>query len=272
MYNPTLYDIDETNKDNEQATLKPGALLYRIASLTHWRQNQVLTGEGAMLSKSTGRFHVVDQRTTYCANNVMVCLSELLFHTYRRFLDGVRKNQSISHLNSLSHLECRLVILSVNEIDDLVYIEAYGARTYDPRIVSSTIVFPDSVYGPLHELSNSLRLSDKSGVVYPSARHSVGFAFALFRDETSRIKQFYSAPLVTLQLIAEDQDMSVPPRQVRPTRERLHATMGYYSFHQPADIDDLKRQNLLNPGDLRPSGYIDFVRRQYYSYAHDACR
>src|SRR6266849_1984316 len=140
MYDRALYDIDEVNQDNENAVLKNGAILFRIASLTHWRKTEVLTGNGAMFSKTQGRFHVVDQRTTYCANNVMVCLSEMLFHMYRGVLDAIKNNLATAHIASLARKECRLVVLAVDEIDDLVYIEAQGARVYDPRIVSSTIV------------------------------------------------------------------------------------------------------------------------------------
>jgi RES domain-containing protein len=273
MYDRSLYDIDEVNQDNENAAIRNGAVLFRVASLTHWRKNEVLTGKGAMISKTDGRFHVVDQRTTYCANNVMVCFSEILFHIYRRVLNGIRNNLATAHIASLARRECRLVILSVQEIDDLIYIEAQGARAYDPRIVSSTIVFPDPLYGPLHDLSNKLRIDEKGGVVYPSARHSVDFAFALFRDETSKIRSaFYEAPFLTLQLIAEDQAMSSPPRGFRPKRERLHATMGHYEFKDSAVFADLLSRGLIHPNDLPASGYIDFVRRRYTSYATDACR
>jgi RES domain-containing protein len=273
MFDRNLYQIDCVNQDDENAALRNGAVLFRIASLAHWRKDEVLTGKGPMIAKTDGRFHIVDQRTTYCANNVMVCLSEVLFHMYRRVLDGIRNNHASAHLASLARMECRLVVLSVEEINDLVYIEAHGARAYDPRVVSSTIVFPDPLYGPLHDVSNKLRIDNKGGVVYPSARHSVDFAFALFRDETSKIRNtFYEAPILTLQLIAEDQEMSSAPRGFRPKRERLHATMGHYQFDDALDFTNLLARGLIHPEDLPAGGYIDFVRRRYNSYARDAFR
>jgi hypothetical protein len=114
----------------------------------------------------------------------------------------------------------------------------------------------------------------KRGIVYPSARHSRDLAFALFKDETRNLKETpYQAPHVMLQLIAEDQDMSAShPNRFKVQTDKLHATMGYYQFHNPKHLDDLKDEGLIFPSNVPASGYVDFVRRYYEDYPKCAVR
>ncbi len=116
-----------------------------------------------------------------------------------------------------------------------------------------------------------MRLRGKKGVIYPSARHSVDLALALFLDNTDKIKDdFYIAAPIRLQLIAEDQDLTVAPATCRPVVHKIHATIGHYEFTDAALFSSLKSSNLLHPDDIPEQGYIDFVRRQYNHYPHDA--
>lgn len=275
-YNDDLYAFDKFDREESNAAIKDGALLYRIASLNHWQQRYILSGDGPMKVKSKGRFHTIDQRTSYCANNVLVCFAEVLYHIYRRFLAQLESNQPVEHADTWTVQHSRLAIFSVKEIDNLVYVDSIRAKGYDPRITSSTVVYPDPIYGPLHTISDSLRQKEKSGVVYPSARHSRDFAFAFFKNETRKIKAaFYEAPLITLRLIVEDQDLSsFPPKRFKLETDKLHATMGYYEFDDPGQLDDLKRNGLIYPSEIPPSGYVDFVRRNYQNgnYPRSAVR
>jgi hypothetical protein len=275
-YNPSLYEIDGNNRQRSEAALEDGALLYRIASRNHWEQRFIIAGDGPMKgNKTIGRFHTVDQRTSYCANNILVCFSEMLYHMYRKFLDEVETTNNPEHLESWTILRnVRLATFSVKRIKDLIYVDSIGAKFYDARLISSIVVFPDPVYGPLHRVSNRLRMENKSGVAYPSARHSKDFAFALFKNETRNIRaDFYEAPFLTLQLIVEDQDTSsFPPREFNVHTDKLHATMGYYEFQDPTELDKLKARGLIYPASIPSSGYVDFVRRHYTTYPRGAIR
>jgi RES domain-containing protein len=221
-----------------------------------------------------GRFNAADQRASYCANNIILCFAEMLYHMYRMFLLQLEQYQPKVHSKNWITQNSRLVIFSVKRIDDLVYADSIGAKQYDARITSSTVVSPDHIYGPLHNLSERARQAKKSGVVYPSARHSQDFAFVFFKNETQKLMETpYRAPHIILQLIAEDQDTSsFPPKRFKVYTDKLHATMGYYQFKNPAYLDSLKKAGLIYPEDIPLSGYVDFVRRRYVDYPKCAVR
>jgi hypothetical protein len=261
------YHIDPDRQESD-AWLEDGALLYRIASLSHWQSRYIITGDGPMKTRSAGRYHSADQRTSYCANNMIVCFSEMLYHMYRKFLEQLEKSQPREHAETWTTQDSKLVIFAVKRIDDLVYMDSIGAKSYDAGITSSTVVFPDPVYGPLHNISDRVRQEKKSGVVYPSARHSEDFAFAFFKNETRKLMDVpYQALSINLQLIAEDQDTnSFPPHRFKVHTDKLHATMGYYQFKDPDHLDTLKNDGLIFPTTVPDSGYIDFVRRRYTEY------
>jgi RES domain-containing protein len=273
VYDPNLYQCDKQNQQDSDAEIKDGAILYRIASLSHWEKTFILSGQGAVVTGSTGRFHRVHQQTSYCANNVIVCLSEVLYHMYRQVLkaidDGILSQSHIFQRVTQLH---KFVIFSVSDIDNLVYVDSIDAKSYDRRIISTTVVYPDPTYGVLHKISDEVRMQNKNGVIYPSARHSVDLAFAFFKDETAKIKtDFYEAPLLKLQLIAENQIISsMPPTPIKPFSDKLHATIGYYEFMDAAHFQTLDSNGLLYPAGLPVSGYVDFVRRQYSTYPRQA--
>jgi hypothetical protein len=269
-FDKSRYKVDDANHYDDDASLEDGAVLYRIASISHWEKRFIFTGFGA--TKGDGRFHKIHQLTTYCANNVLLCIAEVLYHMYRRVLDGIREKQPPRLIDSWATADFRLVALSVFPIIDLVYADTEGVRlNYDARIVGSTLVFPDPIYGPLHDFSDMMRHKVRTGVIYPSARHSVDLALALFLDNTNKIKNdFYEVLPIRLQLVPEDQDFTAAPVISRPIVQKLHATIGYYNFTDTAAFSSLKSNGLLNPRDIPERGYIDFVRRRYDNYPSDA--
>ncbi len=267
MRNSEHYHVDPDRQECD-AWLEEGALLYRIASLTHWQQRYIIAGNGPMKTRAAGRYHNGDQRTTYCANNMILCCAEMLYHMCRKFLEQLENFQPREHAETWTMQDTKLVIFAVKKIEDLVYVDSIGAKVYDARVTSSTVVFPDRIYGPLHEMSNRIRQEKKSGVVYPSARHSQDLAFAFFKNETRKVMPApYEGLSLTLQLIAEDQDIrSFPPRRFKVYTDKLHATMGYYEFKDVTQFDSLKAAGLIYPTDIPASGYVDFVRRRYTDY------
>jgi hypothetical protein len=265
VYNPDDYVIDFANGYDPDAALNDGAVLYRLTSRTYAGQTEILTGNGAALGVTDGRFHVVQQRATYCANNVIVCLSEILYHVYRGMLDGIRDELPPADLKKRATLKRVLVIFSVSAIDEIVYADSVGARRYSPGITGPSITCPDSEYLPLQKFASEVRRDSKTGVVFPSARHTEGFAFALFRNETARLKSHpYDVLELQLQLISESQDLRVkPPAKFDIERQKLHPTVGYYEFLDPIAFNDAKVRQLVHPDGLSSQGYVDFVRRRY---------
>lgn len=275
MYNNDHYKVDRVNQRDPEASLDTGAVLYRIASPTHWKKEDILTGNGAEQGSPPGRFHRIRQRASYCANNGLVCMGEMLYHMYRRVLDGIRDNQPSAHLNSWKDRTCRFVVFSVDAIPEIVYADSEGARMdySSPRLPGTPIVCPDAAYEPCQTFADRLRALSKKGVVYPSSRHSADFAYVFFNDETSRVRDdFFEALELRLQLIPETQDFSIAPTGFSLFEQKLHPTMGYYEFSSPAALNDLKSRKLIHPENIRERGYVDFVRRRYPNYPDDAYR
>jgi hypothetical protein len=271
QFDLSLYDYDFNHRDLSAAALKDGAFLYRIVSHLHCDKDKVLNGEGALLGR--GRFHRY-QRATYCANNVFVCIAEVLYHMNRQVLDGIEKGDGASELLSKIQDERTLTIMAVDEIKTFVYADSReAASVYNARhITGPSITCPDATYDPLNQFSEAVRDDGKYGIFYPSARHSEGIAFVLFQDGTARIKTgFFEKLRIKLRLIGESQDRSrMPPDRFGIFEEKLHATMGYYEFLDPSKLARLDGKNQLNPTNLPVQGYVDFVRRRYISYPDDA--
>ena len=271
-YNKDLYAVDREKGFDPNASIKDGALLYRITSRKWCDDRNILTGNGAHYGPGEGRFHRINQRTTYCAENAMVCLSEMLYRLYRGMLKGIKDKLPDANLKRLTSKNYVLVIMSVGKIADLVYADSLGARAYHRHITGPSITCPDSEYEPLQIFSDAVRGDYKNGVVYPSARHSEGLAFALFKDETGKLKPSpYEKLELRLQLISEGQDyiinppatLAARPPQFNITNDKLHPTVGYYEFRNPRVFNNLKNQGLINPDGLSERGYLDFVRRRY---------
>lgn len=272
-YDPTLYTIDQARHHDPDASLEDGALLYRITSRTYSGISEILTGNGAANGVTEGRFHRIGQRATYCANNVMVCLAEILFRQYRVMLDGIEKDTDPILLKPQANGKHVLVILAVAKIDNIVFADSFGARAYNKNITGPSITTPDLVYEQLHKFSDEVRRYKKKGVAFPSARHSEGFAFALFNNESGSIKPMpYETLEVQLQLVSENQDFSIKPAaKFDLYAEKIHPTIGYYEFTDDMAFNDLKSRGLLHPDQLPERGYFDFVRRRYgRSYPNDA--
>lgn len=272
-YDPTRYMIDDANHHDPDASLEDGAMLYRITSRTYSGSGDVLTGNGAANGVTEGRFHRIGQRATYCANNVMLCLAEILFRQYRVMLDGIEKDTHPALLKPQAVGKHVLVILAVDKIDNIVFADSVGARVYNHNITGPSITTPDLVYDQLQKFSDEVRRDRKRGVVYPSARHSEGFAFALFNNESGRIRLTpYETLELKLQLVSEKQDFSIkPPARFDIYVDKIHPTIGYYEFINETAFNGLKSRGLIHPDRLPARGYFDFVRRRYGgSYPDDA--
>jgi hypothetical protein len=160
----------------------------------------------------------------------------------------------------------------VDGIPDLIYIDAEGLQVdFDPRIRGAAVVYPEATYDLFLELNRSIRKRNKRGIVYPSARHSRGYCFALFDDETSHIDVVSFRNIeVKLMLVSEQQQFGAVASPCNPFREKLHCTMGYYEFVDQIVFDKARTDGILNPAALPGHGLVDFVRRRYDDYPRQA--
>lgn len=228
-YDESLYEFDRNNTYHE-ATLRRGAYLYRLTSINHAGLDDVLSGRGAGKGRVKGRFNAPQQKATYCTN-ALVCIAEVLYHMYRTVLDKMTNKLAYRDIRSSLEAERCLVILRVEAIPDLVYVDCEAVKVdFNTRFGGTTVVFPDHLYAPFRDFNDTLRANSKKGVIYPSARHSKDVCLTLFDDETSRIIPDTDERLnIKLQLPSEDQDPLQPPQRCDPYQVKLHATMGYYS-------------------------------------------
>ncbi len=268
----SLYEFDGA-KITSDARLREGAILYRMTSPRFSGREDILTGIGSLFSLRQGRFNRIQQRTVYCSDNILLSIAENLYYLYRRTVDGITTRLPPAHLKSLMSSDRRLVAISVNEIDDLVYAEAKGTLSLYPLLSNNLLVHPDYIIGPLHDFSDALRRDSKRGVLYPSPRHSRGLCIALFHDETNMVRNdFYQRLDIHLQLIAEGQDFANPPRVPNPFTDIIDSNRGYYSFTNQKLFEMAQKIGAINPKEIPVSGIIDFIRRPYVNYPYDAVR
>jgi hypothetical protein len=270
-YDDSLYDYDPNNI-NHEAKLNNGAYLYRLTSITHSEIDDALNGGGPLKSSQPGRFNNPYERASYCANNTLVCIAEILYHMYRTALNRIENRDPDGFILESFLAKRALISIRVSEIDNMVHIDGSDVkRHFDQRMGGTATVFPGPNYDMTLGFNKLLRDKGKRGVFYPSARHSKDICIALFDDETSRIDQgSYKLLNVELRLLPETQPLKTPFSICEPFTDKLHPTMGYYSFDDPAQLADAKTRKTINPADLPEKGIVDFIRRQYRDYPRDA--
>lgn len=263
--------FDGVQKVSYTGSIKGGAILFRFASLSHWDKNFLLSGEGAANGSNDGRFHRRYQRASYCANNAVICLAERLFHLQNELMVTIAKGGPFQSVLAACEYRGRLVIFSVKEIPDLVYVDSEGVRVdYDGRLSGTTLVCPVKTYSVLNDVSEKIRGDRKRGLIYPSARHSRDVAIVLFGDETkSVLPSPYIALDVTLRLVSEEQDCLAKVPSLNPYKEKVHGGVGFFEFSSGKDLGDACAAGLLYP-QLPQWGYIDLLRRRYIKYPDDA--
>lgn len=271
MYDANLYKYDPSRQSYDAALLQ-GAYLFRITSLTHNEFNDILAGQGPIHNRCEGRFHGPMQPTTYCANNVLVCISEVLFHAYRSAIDAIKERRHRKEIRALmEQTRCLTITRLKQEIANIVNIDAKDVTEYDNRLCGATCVFPDPSYDMFREFSDRLRKEHRKGILYPSARHSRDICVALFDDETETLDHHCFERLdIKLRLLTEEQETGAPIKQIDPFEDKLHPTMGYYEFLQPTEVARVRSTNCFYPLDIPDRGLLDFVRRRYRNYPVEA--
>lgn len=271
MFDSNKYVFDEPG--GFTVRLDDGALLYRITDMTYSASDVVMSGRGPIKTRGEGRWHVVQQPATYCSDNILVCVSEVLFHMYRGLLDNLSKNKHPREVLDKCTLRRVLAIVQTKEISGLINIESkylnkrHASAT---RIQGAVAVHPDVTYEPFRVLNEELRRDAQvRGVVYPSARHSSGMCFVFFEDESKNVK----ADTVTLELqlclIPESYSCGPACPIIDPYENRVCGYAGYYQCDKNA-LEDLRRKGMLNPANMPHAGVVSFLRRLYSRYPEDA--
>ena len=269
MFESSKYKIDKLDCIG---FISRGAILYRITSPWNCSKDDIISGIGPSLSKNQGRFNGAQQRASYCANNMMICISEILYHQVREVINNILKTGTGAIIRSLSKVEKKLCIFDVDEITGLLNLEAEDfRRDFNPMISGTSTVIPDSTYKPFIELVQEIR-AEYRGLFYPSARHSKDYCVVFFGDESDNILSTFSTLDISLRLIKEDQDYRKYPDDVNPLKDKISFSRGYYEFNNHTEFQRLKTLGLFNPNDIEQSGYIDFVRKKYINYPKDAIK
>jgi hypothetical protein len=274
MFSTKYYDFDRNNEIAE-AKLLEEAVLYRLTSLTHNTPECILNGRGPVATRKRGRFHGPDQLTTYCTNNVLTGICEMLFHMYRALLDQIGSEGDYRLIRREMYTTKCLVVFRVRAIDGLVHLDSEGVeRDYQTKVAGTLAVWPDATYGLFDRLNCDFRNHRLNGVMYPSARHSLDKCFALFGDLSEKLlvtdpSQFHRIQ-IRLQLVPEDHPMHQPPREFSPFKFKVHPSRGYYQVLDVPAFSALVSLGWINPNPMPLAGTVSFLRQPYRSYPSEA--
>src|SRR6266852_980678 len=116
----------------QDAVIEDGTLLFRIASPTYSSGSDVLNGRAALSGKG-GRYHLIHQLTSDCSDNVLVSISELLYHINRHALESLANNMPMTMWLDRAIVPRHLVILEMSQLDNLIYIDSDDCRNQTAR-------------------------------------------------------------------------------------------------------------------------------------------
>lgn len=252
------------NKIYEDAEIGDDARLYRITSPTYATKSTLLNGRGA--NSGDGRFHVIQQLTSYSADNVLICIAEKLFYMHYISLRKL-SNNSYPEFKREATKKHVLSVFKCENIQDFIYVESSVARQ-NYQLNPSTVTYPDRIYAPLQTAGNKMRRANKNGIMYPSARHSQGLSVCFFGDQTNNIKSLEANIQLTLSLVSEDMTTLADDINFDPTSARISNSIGHFSFD---DSDFRQYSNLLSPNLSSKDGYIDFHRIFYVHANYPSC-
>ena len=244
MFDPSKYSFTSNGSPSNAPFFDGAAVLYRTMPLQYAKKHIALNGASGLFGKREGRFNAVQQPATYSATNALISFSEILSHMHDGLMKGIQKRMPPSQIYSdYVSKRCRLTVISIDRLDNLIHIESPEARAYDSRIQGTAVVSTFHEYGPLQEFANALRACPRKprGVIYPSARHksdlSHDMCCALFYDESAIIKKFQSLE-VTLSLV-DEYHFSRDIPGCDPYGEKVHPLYGHYEFSNIGVLDKL---------------------------------
>jgi hypothetical protein len=240
----------------QDTDIPAGTIVFRLTSPTWADQKLVLNGRGA--DHGSGRYHRIHQPTSYVSDNVLLNIGEKLYYMNR---DALRKlaNNSLLEFKRAALRQEVIVILELDGISSLCHINSKECLVRH-QLNRSLITHPDHHDQALHAAADALRFAQKPGVIYPSARHSMGSAIGLFGDHSGSIKRVVGKVRINLSLVSEDLQLRAGDTGFDPIEHRLSHTVGYFAI----DAGDFSRfQYQLEPAINQPAGFLDYHRVVY---------
>jgi len=127
VYDEKLYKADHKS---HEASILPGAYLYKLGGLQHTGRPYLLSGGAPLDNPGFGRFHGPQQRTSYCSNNVLLAIAEVLYHIYRSTLAEIEAGTHSEPVKERTIRLRRLYAFQVKGITDLVNIDSEDVRQF----------------------------------------------------------------------------------------------------------------------------------------------
>jgi len=240
------------------AEVEAGTTLYRVTSPTWADPSFLLNGAGA--NHGHGRFHRIHHATSYVSDNVLLCIAERLYHMSHVAYKKLANKSYAEFKCESSRLEV-IVIFETNQLPNLVHLDSAVAIQYS-QLNPSAITQSDSIYDPLSRAGDQLRTDGAAGVVYASARHSIGHSLALFGNHSALIDRITARVKIRLSLASEDLSILTNDPSFNPISVRLSQHIGHFAI-DAADFGNY--QYLLNPALKIAQGFLPFHRIFYGS-------
>lgn len=261
------YNFDFHDNQHSEASIDEGALLYRVASSNRCGKEELL--KTYWKGKGKGRWHEAGKPTkgaSYASNNVLIAISEVLYHMHRAMLDAIRTQNSDDILSAVER-KAALAIMRMKKVEDLYYVNsALAKQKLCLELQGTAQIYSDTFYEPFYISANKIRRAKKSGVIYPSARHlspvNDDFAVAFFDDKKVLIKEVLKKIPLKLTLVQEEQDTRIPPEHPKPFEGFVNQNIGFYEF----EMTDPEFNELIRKSLLRPELPFIFPRRGYLSF------
>jgi hypothetical protein len=266
-YDSTKYVYDGMG-DYCRAGLLDGAYLYSITPKEYSERNQVVSGVSAAHDTELfgGLFHSPQQYASYCANNVLTLICDVLHSMVTTALKAMARRYPYSEI--ASHLEAHryLVVFTVMELGDLVFAPSRGIyHEFGFQLHDEALRCPELFVNDLKLLADRARHASKRGILYPSARHSRGMCLVFFRNESNAV---HADPYVRLELELKLVGENSHIGKDIMGKDIIDIRRGYFEFIDPHQMDAIR--SAICPLYLTSKGIVELVRRDYWQYPADA--
>jgi hypothetical protein len=240
----------------QDTDIPPGTIVFRLTSPTWADEKFVLNGRGA--DQGEGRYHWIQQTTSYVSDNVLLCIAEKLYYMNREALRKLANNSFLEFRHVAVRQEV-IVILELQGISSLCHVNSRECL-FQHQLNRSVITQPDQHDPRLHAVADTLRKVNTPGLIYPSARHSMGNAIAMFGDHSKSIARVVGKVRINLSLVSEDLKSRADDKSFDAIEHRLSHTTGHFAI----DAGDFSRfQYHLWPTFHHSVGFLDYLRVNY---------
>lgn len=155
----------------------------------------VVNGQGAVRSRTGGRYNYPGVVTVYLAEDLDTCLAEKMFYFHREVLRGIDVSPHTGVLPPFQHQFILWEIVLDNPIDDVFdMLIPNAASAYN--IFPSLTVNPSQDYQHLKERRAQIQADGYSGIRVSSSRATAGGnIIVLFEDQSNNIHSIVPHPI-----------------------------------------------------------------------------